>query len=79
MIILKDVDNLNSVKIAVWLTHRMNHQDMGERFSRRALLLEEIVKILKELDIQYRLLPLDINVRALPSVSSDRVPPSWMI
>ncbi|KAJ9183037.1 hypothetical protein P3X46_006956 [Hevea brasiliensis] len=79
MIIFKDMEDLNRVRIAVWLTHRMNHQDMGERFSRRALLLEEIVKIFKELDIQYRLLPLDINVRTLPPVSSERVPPSWMI
>ncbi|KAF2314432.1 hypothetical protein GH714_026351 [Hevea brasiliensis] len=50
MIIFKDVEDLNRVRIAVW-----------------------------ELDIQYRLLPLDINVRALPPVSSERVPPSWMI
>ncbi|KAJ9153458.1 hypothetical protein P3X46_026893 [Hevea brasiliensis] len=79
MIIFKDVEDLNRVRIAVWLTHTMNHQDMGERFTRRALLLEEMVKIFRELDIQYRLLPLDINVRALPPVSSERVPPSWMI
>lgn len=78
MIIFKDAEDLNRVRIAVWLTHRMNHQDMGERFSRRSLLLEEMVKIFKELDIQYRLLPVDINVRALPPVSSERVPPSWM-
>ncbi|KAF2286156.1 hypothetical protein GH714_011169 [Hevea brasiliensis] len=79
IIIFRDVEDLNSVRIAVWLLHRMNHQDMGERFSRRALLLEEIFKFFKELDIQYRLLPLDINVRTLPPVSSERVPPSWMI
>ena len=78
MIILKEVEDLNRVRIAVWLTHKMNHQDMGEVWSRRALLLEEMVKIFKELDIQYRLLPLDINVRTLPAVSSERVPPSWM-
>ncbi|KAJ8755702.1 hypothetical protein K2173_022682 [Erythroxylum novogranatense] len=77
MIILKDAEGLNSVRIAVWLTHKMNHQDMGERFVRRSLLLEEITKIFRELDIQYRLLPLDINVRALPPASSDRVPPAW--
>ncbi|KDP27663.1 hypothetical protein JCGZ_19555 [Jatropha curcas] len=79
MIIFKDIEDLNRVRIAIWLTHRMNHQDMGERWSRRALLVEEMVKIFRELDIQYRLLPIDINVRTLPPVSSDRVPPSWMI
>ncbi|XP_050219063.1 mechanosensitive ion channel protein 6 [Mercurialis annua] len=78
MIILKELEDLSRVRIAIWLTHKMNHQDMGERWSRRALLLEEMVKVFRELDIQYRLLPIDINVRALPPVSSDRVPPSWI-
>jgi hypothetical protein len=55
----------------------MNHQDMGERFIRRSLLLDEMMKIFRELDIQYRLLPLDINGRALPPVMSDRLPANW--
>ncbi|KAJ6753895.1 MECHANOSENSITIVE ION CHANNEL PROTEIN 5 [Salix purpurea] len=74
MIIFKDVEDLTRVRVAVWVTHRMNHQDMGERFVRRSLLLDEMMKIFRELDIQYRLLPLDINVRALPPVMSDRLP-----
>ncbi|KAF9666667.1 hypothetical protein SADUNF_Sadunf16G0252600 [Salix dunnii] len=77
LIIFKDAEDLTRVRIAVWLTHRMNHQDMGERFIRRSLLLDEMIKIFRELDIQYRLLPLDINVRALPPVMSDRLPASW--
>ncbi|KAL9403769.1 hypothetical protein Peur_000741 [Populus x canadensis] len=77
LIIFKDAEDLTRVRIAVWLTHRMNHQDMGERFIRRSLLLDEMMKIFRELDIQYRLLPLDINVRALPPVMSDRLPANW--
>ncbi|XP_030449630.2 mechanosensitive ion channel protein 6-like [Syzygium oleosum] len=77
MIIFKDVEDLNRLRIAVWLTHRMNHQDMGEKWARRALLVEEMVKIFKELDIQYRLLPLDINIRAMPPVTSSSPPPTW--
>ncbi|KAK7280608.1 hypothetical protein RJT34_25673 [Clitoria ternatea] len=75
-IVLRDYDQLNMVKIAIWPTHRMNFQDMGERFVRRSLLIEEMIKIFQELDINYRLLPLDINVRALPT-TSERIPPSW--
>ncbi|CAD5323092.1 unnamed protein product [Arabidopsis thaliana] len=82
MIVFLSMDDLNSVKIAVWLTHRMNHQDMGERYIRRGLLLEEVGKTCRELDIEYRLYPLNINVRSLPPTanptSSDRIPPSWM-
>ncbi|KAK9287376.1 hypothetical protein L1049_015794 [Liquidambar formosana] len=48
MIILKDVEEFNRLRFAVWLNHRMNHQDMGERWARRALLVEEMVKIFRE-------------------------------
>ncbi|CAH8320180.1 unnamed protein product [Eruca vesicaria subsp. sativa] len=81
MIVFKDMESLNSVRIAVWPTHRMNHQDMGEKWARRSQLVEEIAKICRELDIEYRLYPLDINVRTLPTPTglpvSDRLPPQW--
>jgi hypothetical protein len=81
MTIFKDVEELNRLKIAIWLTHRMNHQDMGERWSRRSLLVEEMAKIFREVDIQYRLLPIDINARAMPAapvpVNSNRLPSTW--
>uniref|UniRef100_A0A1J3CZX6 Mechanosensitive ion channel protein n=1 Tax=Noccaea caerulescens TaxID=107243 RepID=A0A1J3CZX6_NOCCA len=81
MIVLLSMDDLTSVKIAVWLTHRMNFQDMGEKFIRRGLLIEEVGKVCRELDIEYRLYPQSINIRSLPPITpgtSDRVPPSWM-
>ncbi|XP_009106573.1 mechanosensitive ion channel protein 6 [Brassica rapa] len=81
MIVFKDMESLNSVRIAVWPTHRMNHQDMGEKWARRSQLVEEIAKICRELDIEYRLYPLDINVKTLPTPTglpvSDRLPPHW--
>lgn len=83
MFIFKDVEDLNRVRFAVWLNHKMNHQDMGERFERRDLLVEEMVKVFRELDMQYRLYPVDINVRSLPisttNVTSDRLPPTWTV
>ncbi|KAJ9553957.1 hypothetical protein OSB04_018002 [Centaurea solstitialis] len=76
MIVMRDVDDLNRLKISIWLSHRMNFQDMGERWIRRALLLEELIKIFKDLDIEYRMLPLDVNVRNIPS-ASNRIPSTW--
>nr|XP_011459091.1 PREDICTED: mechanosensitive ion channel protein 8-like [Fragaria vesca subsp. vesca] len=76
MVVLRDVEELNKLKISVWLTHKMNHQDMVERWSRRALLIEAMVKVFKELDIQYRLLPIDVNVRNMPS-STSKPPSNW--
>ncbi|KAK9946864.1 hypothetical protein M0R45_012307 [Rubus argutus] len=37
MVVLRDVEELNKLKISVWLTHKMNYQDMAKRWSRRAL------------------------------------------
>lgn len=46
-IIMKDVEDLDKVKMSVCLTHKMNHQDMKERWNRRAALVEEIVTVLE--------------------------------
>ncbi|CAL0316232.1 unnamed protein product [Lupinus luteus] len=75
-IFVKDCEQLNMVRMAVWPRHKMNFQDMGERYLRRSLLIEEMIKIFQELDLQYRLLPLDISIRSMPT-TSDRLPPSW--
>uniref|UniRef100_A0A803MLQ7 Mechanosensitive ion channel protein n=1 Tax=Chenopodium quinoa TaxID=63459 RepID=A0A803MLQ7_CHEQI len=78
MVILKDTDGLNMLRIAVWLQHRMNHQDMGERWVRRALLIEECVKIFREMDIEYRVYPMNVNVTSIPPLNYAHVsPPSW--
>ncbi|KAL3639006.1 hypothetical protein CASFOL_016913 [Castilleja foliolosa] len=77
LIVMRDVEDMNRIKFSIWLNHRMNHQDMGERWVRRALLVEEMVKTFRELDIEYRLLPLDVNVRNTPPISSGRVPSNW--
>jgi hypothetical protein len=77
MVVMRDVIDLNKVMVSVWLTHKMNYQDMGERWSRRALLIEEMIKLFRELDIEYRMLPLDVNVRNMPPPISNRLPSNW--
>ncbi|CAN8271310.1 unnamed protein product [Cochlearia groenlandica] len=60
-IIVKELEGLNLIRLAIWPCHRFNHQDMAERWTRRAVLVEEVIKILLELEIQHRFYPLDIN------------------
>ena len=79
MIVVRDVEDMNRLKISIWLSHRSNFQDMGGRWERRALLVEKLIKILKDLDIEYRMLPLDINVRSIPPLSSNRIPSNWTV
>ncbi|BAT93664.1 hypothetical protein LR48_Vigan02g257400 [Vigna angularis] len=75
-VVVRDHIDIHMVKMAIWPSHRMNFQDQTERHTRRSILLEELIKIFRELDLSYRLLPLDVNVRAVPT-SSERLPPSW--
>ncbi|KAI3419855.1 Mechanosensitive ion channel protein, partial [Psidium guajava] len=77
MVVTREIEDLNRVLMSVWLTHRMNHQDMGEKFVRRARLVEEMIKIFVELDIEYRLRPLDVNIQSLPEPNSTRLPSNW--
>ncbi|XP_047327192.1 mechanosensitive ion channel protein 5-like [Impatiens glandulifera] len=77
MIVLRDVEDMNRLKVSVWLSHRINFQDMGERWARRALLVEEMIKVFRDLQIEYRMLPLDVNVRNLPPLTSTRLPSNW--
>ncbi|KAL6965144.1 Mechanosensitive ion channel protein 6 [Sarracenia purpurea var. burkii] len=77
MVVLMNLEDLNKLKMSVWMRHRINHQDMGEKWSRRALVVEEMVKIFRELDIEYRLYPIDINIRNMPTPSSTCLPSNW--
>uniref|UniRef100_A0A2N9FLT6 Mechanosensitive ion channel MscS domain-containing protein n=1 Tax=Fagus sylvatica TaxID=28930 RepID=A0A2N9FLT6_FAGSY len=76
MVIMREVIDMNKLMMSVWLTHRINYQDIKERWIRRALLVEEMIKVFRELDIEYRMLPLDVNVRNLPEISN-RLPSIW--
>ena len=76
-IVVKNVEQLNMVRLVIWPDHRFNFQDILERWARRSVLVEEIIKILLELDIEYRFFPMGINVKAMPTVVSSRVPQGW--
>ncbi|XP_071700522.1 mechanosensitive ion channel protein 8-like [Rutidosis leptorrhynchoides] len=77
LIVLRDVVDLNQLKISIWPSHRINFQDMGERWKRRELLVKEMIKTFRDLDIEYRMLPVDINVRNMPTLVSNRLPSIW--
>lgn len=63
---------LNKVQMSLWPTHKMNHQNAVERYERRGLLVEEIIRIVKEMDIDNLFRPIDINIRNMPTVKSSR-------
>ena len=77
MVVVTDVEDMKKMKMSLWVTHRMNHQEMEERWARRNLLLGEMIKVFKELDIEYRVLPLDVNIRNMSPLVSNRLPSNW--
>jgi mechanosensitive ion channel protein 4/5/6/7/8/9/10 len=77
LVVLRDVEDTNKLKVSIWMRQRINYQDMGMRFVRRELVVQEMIRVLRELDIEYRMLPVDVNIRNLPPVSSARLPSTW--
>ncbi|KAF3327983.1 mechanosensitive ion channel protein 6-like protein [Carex littledalei] len=77
MVVLRDVEDSNKLSVSIWMRQRINYQDMGMRFERRELVVQEMIRVLRELDIEYRMLPVDVNVRNLPPVNSARLPSTW--
>ncbi|KAK2660813.1 hypothetical protein Ddye_007346 [Dipteronia dyeriana] len=72
VVAVSDVEDMNKVNMIVSATHKLNFHNCGERFVRRAHLIEEMIKVFKELDLEHRMLPFDVNVRHMPaSVSSN--------
>ncbi|KAL5847920.1 hypothetical protein ACOSQ3_011444 [Xanthoceras sorbifolium] len=79
MVTVKDVEDMNRVNMYVCVKHKLNFQNT-ERFVRRAQLIEEMIKVFKELDLQYRMLPFDVNVRNIPAAlasDNNRLPSNW--
>ncbi|KAJ8477507.1 hypothetical protein OPV22_021234 [Ensete ventricosum] len=76
-VVIKDVDDMNRLMVSIWFRHRINFQEITERWKRRELVVQEMVKVSKELEIEYRMLPLDVNLRAMPALTSTRLPSTW--
>lgn len=53
---IKDIEDMNEMKMALYMTHTINFQNYGEKSSRRSELLYELKNIFEELGIKYRLL-----------------------
>ncbi|KAF8022643.1 hypothetical protein BT93_F0226 [Corymbia citriodora subsp. variegata] len=77
LVLIRDLEDMNKITMTLWLKHRTKHHENMERWVRRAVLIEQLVEIFRQDGIEYRMLPLDVNVRCLPSLTSDRLPSNW--
>ncbi|KAK8535319.1 hypothetical protein V6N12_056841 [Hibiscus sabdariffa] len=69
LVVVKEIENVNKLKMALFCRHTMNFQDFIEKNRRRTELVLELKRIFEELGIQYNLLPQHVN---LNQVHQDR-------
>ncbi|KAK6263416.1 hypothetical protein QUC31_009232 [Theobroma cacao] len=61
-VIVKQIENLNKLKMSLCVQHTINHQNYGERSNRITELILELKKIFENLDIKYHLLPQEVRL-----------------
>ncbi|XP_068658791.1 mechanosensitive ion channel protein 10-like [Aristolochia californica] len=61
-LVVKEIENMNKMKMGLFVLHTMNYQNMGEKTSRRSELLLGLKKIFEELGIKYHLLPQEVHL-----------------
>ncbi|PNX91944.1 mechanosensitive ion channel protein 10-like, partial [Trifolium pratense] len=59
-VVVKDIENVNKMKIGLYVTHTINFQNYTDKNIRRSELVLELKKILEDLDIKYHLLPQEV-------------------
>ncbi|KAK9081525.1 hypothetical protein Syun_030849 [Stephania yunnanensis] len=69
-VVVKDIVDLNALKMGLSVTHTISYQNMGEKTSRRSDLVMELKKIFEELSIKYHLLPQEVQVSHIDSAAS---------
>ncbi len=66
-VVVKEIENVNKMKMALIVTHTINFQNYGDRNSRRSELILELKKNFEELGIKYQLLPQEVHLRYVGS------------
>ncbi|KAJ8762723.1 hypothetical protein K2173_012215 [Erythroxylum novogranatense] len=62
---VKEIEEVDKMRLTLSVQHTMNHQNYGEKSSRRSELVFELKKIFDNLGIKYHLLPREIHVTQL--------------
>ena len=66
-LVVKEIENVNKIKMGLYVTHTMNFQEFGEKNKRRTELVMELKKIFEELNIRYSLLPQGVHISHIES------------
>ncbi|KAJ8650584.1 hypothetical protein MRB53_003607 [Persea americana] len=69
-VVVKDIENVNKMKIVLFVTHTINYQNYIEKLNRRSELVLELKKIFEVLGIKYNLLPQQVHLNEIRMVSA---------
>ncbi|EPS64957.1 hypothetical protein M569_09822, partial [Genlisea aurea] len=61
-VVVKDIEDVNKLKMVLYFGYTMNYQDISEKNRRRTDLVMEVKRIFEEVDIGYALLPRQIDL-----------------
>ncbi|KAL2235985.1 mechanosensitive ion channel protein 10 [Sesamum indicum] len=61
-LVVKEIENVNKIKMTLFFNHTMNFQDYPEKSRRKTDLVLEMKKIFEELNIRYDLLPQEVHL-----------------
>lgn len=70
-VVVKEIEDVNKLKLGLYVTHTINFQNYGDKNSRRSELVLELKKIFEELDIKYRLLPQEVQISYIGSAATN--------
>lgn len=68
--VVKEIEDVNKLKMALYVTHTINFQNYGDKTGRRSELVLELKKIFEDLGIKYHLLPQEVHLRYVGSTPS---------
>eukprot|EP01018_Ginkgo_biloba_P007433 Gb_31299 [translate_table: standard] len=69
-VVVKEIENMNKMRMALYTLHTMNHQNFGEKANRKSELVLEMKKICEDLGIKYHLLPQEVHVTFVGSATN---------
>ncbi|KAJ4708810.1 Mechanosensitive ion channel protein [Melia azedarach] len=69
-LVVKEIENVNKMKMALFFTHTINFQNYGEKNNRRSELVLELKKTFEDLCIRYHLLPQEVHLSYVASAAS---------
>ncbi|KAL2487059.1 Mechanosensitive ion channel protein 10 [Abeliophyllum distichum] len=69
-VVVKEIENVNKIKMALFFNHTINFQDYGEKNRRKTDLVLELKNFFEELHIGYDLLPQEVRLVESSAVSA---------